>query len=427
MHTRIAEALFRAGARARNPSLFGEYERLKKSEWHRAEALAEIQLERASRFLTFAARYSRYYRGVFAEAGFDPSRLTSVADLRIVPPVEKATLIQRNREIHTDYDFKGFLAETSGTTGSALEFRKSELWDSTNRAHLMRAYDWYDVKPWHRNGYLWGYNVDPRRAAKVRALDVLQNRFRLFAFDAPAVRAFARRLRSAEYVGGYSSMIYEVARVVNELDLERPSLRLVKGTSEMILDVYHEASRAAFGRKVTSEYGAAESGLIAFECPSGSMHVNVEDVIVEIDDDGGILVTNLVSHSFPIVRYRLGDAVRLSSGTCPCGRAHPVISEIVGRKGAKVVGRTGSYPALTFYYVFKNLALSSSILLNYKAVQTTPGEVLLHIEGPENRKYEPDVRKELQKYFGSDVEVECRFVDAFDRSRAKAQYFESQL
>lgn len=427
MHSEAAGLLFRLGARSRNPSLFKEYDRVKASEWASADQLKQLQLERAVEFLSFAGENSRFYQRTFAEAGFRPRNLASLEELACLEPVDKSTLIARNREIHTDHDFPGFVAETSGTTGSALEFFKSESWDSTNRAHLMRAYDWYGVKPWERSGYLWGYNVDPRRAYRVRLLDALQNRFRMFTYDARSVRKFAAKLRTATYVAGYSSMIYEVARLVRDMNLERPPLRLVKGTSEMILDAYQAASMEAFGRKITSEYGAAEAGLIAFECPSGSMHINMEDVIVEIEEDGGILVTNLVSHSFPIIRYRLGDVVSLSSAACNCGRAHPIISDIAGRKGATVVGRTGSYPALTFYYVFKNLALVSSVLLNYKAVQSVRGAVTLFIEGRDSRQHEAAVRSEMHKYFGNDVDVEYRFVDAFDRKRAKTQYFETEL
>lgn len=61
----------------------------------------------------------------------------------------------------------------------------------------------------------------------------------------------------------------------------------------------------AFGAKIISEYGAAESGLIAYECPEcGNMHINMENVIVE-ESEGEIVVTNLLSRSFPIIRYKL--------------------------------------------------------------------------------------------------------------------------
>mgnify|MGYP000282295428 CR=1 FL=1 len=77
---------------------------------------------------------------------------------------------------------------------------------------------------------------------------------------------------------------------------------MVKGASEMILDAYQPEVDKAFGREMVSEYSAAEAGLIAFECPVGNMHINVEHVYVEVDESDEILVTNLYSHYFPIIR-----------------------------------------------------------------------------------------------------------------------------
>jgi phenylacetate-CoA ligase len=428
MHSQLAKAIFWAGARKRNPSLAEEYARVKESERLSRPQLEALQLERASRFLAFAEQHSPHWREVFAASGFSARRFSGLGDLARLPVIEKSELISCNAAIHTQYTFpKVFLAETSGTTGNALEFRKNERWDSTNRAYLMRGYDWYGVKPWERNGYLWGYDIKPAKARKVRLLDALQNRFRIFSYDEASVRAFAEELASAVYLGGYSSMVYEVARIINRLGLRQPQLRMVKGTSEMILDVYQAEAQKAFGTRIVSEYGAAEAGLIAFECPEGRMHVNMEDVILELDSNGDVLVTNLASWSFPIIRYRLGDQVKLSHEPCACGRAHSVVSEIMGRKGLSVVGRTGRYPALSFYYVFKNLALTQGVLLNYKALQEEAGRVRLDIEGTENQRHEPLVRGEIEKYFGSDIDFDIRWPQAFERERHKAQYFVSRL
>ena len=78
------------------------------------------------------------------------------------------------------------------------------------------------------------------------------------------------------------------------------------------------------------------------------------DVLEE--ENGEIIVTNLLSRSFPIIRYKLGDFVRLASSDfkCSCGRAHPVILDVLGRVGKNVLGKKSIYPSLTFYYVFKN-------------------------------------------------------------------------
>lgn len=428
MYSQLAKAIYLAGSRQRNPSLMTEYERLKASEWLSKARLQELQLERAGRFLAFVEQHSPHYRQIFAACGFSSRRFSSLEDLKVLPVIEKGELISDNKAIHSQYKFpKTFLAETSGTTGIALEFRKNERWDSINRAYLMRGYDWYGVKPWDRNGYLWGYDIKRARARKIRFLDTLQNRFRIFSYDEASVRAFATELRSAVYLSGYSSMVYEVAKIINQLEIDAPRLRMVKGTSEMILDVYQSEAERAFRTRIVSEYGAAEAGLIAFECPSGMMHINIEDVIVELNGADDIVVTNLASYSFPIIRYRLGDQIKLSNETCPCGRQHPIIDEVLGRRGASVVGQTGRYPALTFYYVFKNLAIAHAILLNYKAVQNTAGAVSLDIEGIDNRRHEPLVRLELEKYFGQDLVFDIRFLPVFQRARVKTQYFESRL
>ncbi len=428
VHDRTAETVYRAAVRVRNPSLWKEYERLKGTEHLSLPALQQIQLERTKQLLEFAEAHSPYYREQFHAHGFSVRQFSSLDDLRHLPLTSKADLVRENGRIQSTFRFDRLLtAETSGTSGVALEFRRSEQWDSINRAHVLRAYEWYGVRPWDRNGYLWGYDIAPSRARKVRLLDSLQNRFRLFRYDAESIASFARKLHSAVFLSGYSSMIYEVAKAMNERGLEAPGLRMVKGTSEMILDVYQSEAAKAFGQKIVSEYGAAEAGLIAFECPSGAMHINIEDVVLETADDGGAIVTNLASHSFPIIRYQLGDVVSLGSEPCPCGRAHPVLKEVVGRRGASVVGVKGRYPALTFYYVFKNIALDSGILLNYRVVQAEPTRCTITIEHQHNSQHEPLVRQQLHKYFADDVAFEIRYVGEFPRGGRKAQYFESHV
>ncbi len=426
MYSSFAKIIYGAGAKVRNPSLWKEYESLKQSEWLSRDKLYALQAENAGAFFKFVSRYSRYYESVFRQAGFDARKISSLDDMQRIPVITKNDLVANREAIQSDYDFsKVFKAETSGTTGGALEFNRDERWDSINRASVMRAYDWYGVKPWDRHGYFWGYNISGKHAVKVKLLDALQNRFRVFNYGREDIADFARKLRSANHVAGYSSMIYEVARIINEMGIEVPSLKLVKGTSEMILDVYHREAKKAFGVKVTSEYGAAESGLIAFECPQGNMHINIENVIVEVDAGGEIIVTNLASYSHPIIRYKLGDVVALSDEYCSCGRSHPIIKDVFGRKGALVYGHNKEYPALTFYYVFKNIAINYSILMNYKVAQYSKGEVTITIEGGENAKHENIVRQELDKYFGADMLYQIAFVKSFDRERKKAQYFES--
>jgi phenylacetate-CoA ligase len=310
-----------------------------------------------------------------------------------------------NSDIHTKYKFnKLFLSDTSGTSGKTLKFYRNEEWDSCNRAAMFRGYSWYNVDPWERNGYLWGYNFDRKEKIKTKIFDFLQNRFRMFSYDEKEILIFAKKLKYARYIAGYSSMIYEIAKIINKYKISNNyNLKMIKGTSEKIYDSYQNEIIKAFGKKMINEYGAAESGLIAFECPEGTMHINIENVLIE-EENNEIIVTNLLSKSFPIIRYKLGDYIKLAPEDykCSCGIQHPAIIEVLGRVGKKIEGKNYSFPSLSLYYVFKNLSIKYDIILNYQAIQKEKGEVELRIE-QKNNNYEEFLIKELKKYFNNDI------------------------
>lgn len=418
--------IYKLGMERRNPSLAPYLDFLMKSEEWTLSALEDYQFEKCKELCIFASQHSPFYRQRFEEVGFKPEKMQSVYDLSVLPLLGKDDLRVHHDEIAARYSFRTVtLAETSGTSGQPLSFYRNEEWDSHNRAAMFRGYAWYGVNPWDKNGYFWGYNIDKSQRWKTMVLDGLQNRFRLFDYDEQHIRRFVERLKGATFVSGYSSMIYEVAKMINELGISNKfGLRMVKGTSEKIYPSYQEEVMKAFGRKMISEYGSCESGLIAYECPEGGhMHINMENVVVE-EVDGEMVVTNLLSHSFPIIRYRLGDSIRLAPRgfRCPCGREHPVLLDVLGRVGKKVVGKQKNYPSLTFYYVFKNLLLTRRIALNYQAVQERAGHILLRIE--QNRpELQPYVETELKRYFSDDLEVDIRWGESLHAMDGKLRDF----
>lgn len=424
------EFLFRLGARWRNPSLFSRFAMLKESERWSREQLVNYQIAQCRSLLELAQGRSPYYREVFRKAQFEPADFRSLQDLQRLPVIEKSTLIRNNADIHTNVRLgKLFRCETSGTSGQVLTFLRDEEWDSGNRAAVMRGYSWFDVNPWDRSVYLWGFNTSPLKKAKVRILDVLQNRFRVFTYDEAEIKRLARHTRTAVVLHGYSSMIYNIAKILNkDGQLPRPErLKLVKGTSEKIFESYQDEARKAFGMRIVSEYGAAETGLIAFECPHGSMHIHMEGCHVEVVD-GEAVVTNLLSRSFPVIRYRLADSIELAPDgfECPCGMKHTVIREVLGRVGSVVHGKTGQFPSLAFYYVFKNLFFEKGLSLSYQAQQHEKGKVVIDVEQdcPEHLGV---VQAEIRKYFSDDLDATIRFGKKIESGQKKRRDFISHL
>jgi len=428
----IHKLIYQAGIRKRNPSLITQLEALLESDHWSYQQLENLQLKRLQELLIFAEANSPFYTSLFNKYRFNPRELHSLEDLKQLPTIEKATLIIHNKDIQSRSNFKQLrLSESSGTTGQPLTIYRSEEWDSGTRAAMLRGFYWYGVNPWDRNGYLWGYNIDPKEAKKIKFLDSIQNRFRLFSYSEEEIEHFCKKLKKAVFFTGYSSMIYEVAKKINSMGLSRqfPHLKMVKGTSEKIFPSYQEEVQKAFGLKLISEYGSMESGIIAYECrEGGNMHIVMENVMVE-EEDGEIIVTNLLSHSFPIIRYKLGDAVVVAPKNfrCPCGRCHPVILDIQGRVGKPVIGKLNSYPSLTFYYVFKNIGLKNGMTVNYQAIQNSKGKVLLRIEQAHHKVLDRLIRKELDKYFNNDVDFDIKYGEKLHAMNGKLKDFVQNL
>jgi phenylacetate-CoA ligase len=392
--------LFIVGTKTRNPDLFKQLKLLKSSDYSTKSYYDDKKKKKLKKLLNHAIEYTDFY-----------SKFTNNISLesfsKILPTIIKKDLISNSNSHASRFKFKKiFISETSGTSGEGLVFPKNQKWDTINRAAMYRGYSWYGVHPWDRNGYLWGYNISGIQKIKTLFFDSLLNRFRLFNYDESSVRSFVIKLKKATYLHGYSSMIYEVALMAKEMGFspqDFPKLKMIKGTSEKIFPLYQSVVFEVFGKKIISEYGAAESGIIAFECPNGHMHINEENVIVE-EEAGEIVVTNLNSYSFPIIRYKLGDYVKLAPySVCDCGRESDVILEVLGRVGKTIQGEKRKFPSLTLYYIFKNLALNEGFELQYQGYQSEKGNLELRFPNILSSEIRNAVKKEAFKYFGNEL------------------------
>jgi phenylacetate-CoA ligase len=407
----INKYIYKFGIYFRNKKIYANYKFLKESEaWSRDE-LQAYQLKKFKELLKFCYENSKYYKNLFDENNVSLSDIKSLDSLISIPILKKTTLLNNIDDVQCNVlNEKMFYSETSGSTGEPLVFYRNQDWDAWHNASVFRGYSWFGINPWDRNGYLWGFNYSLFRSFIVKIQDALQNRFRMFNYNDDELYRFCNKLRSAKYLNGYSSMIYELAKKINMESKFKGviNLKFVKGTSEKIFDTYQKESLEAFGSKIVSEYGAAEAGIIAFECPDGNMHVNMETCIVE-EIDNQIIVTNLVSKSFPIIRYELGDYIKLDVDTrCSCGLESHIIKEVTGRVGKNIFGFNGLYPSLTLYYVFKNIAINDSVVLNYQVIQKEKGFLDVLIDRRLSDLEKAYIKREMIKYFKDDISYSLR-------------------
>jgi phenylacetate-CoA ligase len=100
-----------------------------------------------------------------------------------------------------------------------------------------------------------------------------------------------------------------------------------------------------FGIDAYNSYGLSEMNgpSVAFECvEKKGMHLWEDAYVIEIVDRnnlepvedgevGELVLTNLIRHASPILRYRTKDLTRIIPGTCACGRTSRRVDRMMGR------------------------------------------------------------------------------------------------
>ena len=314
----------------------------------------QLQQQRLRELVAYVREHSPYFARHYADVP---------ADFRLsdLPPTEKPTLLANyddwvtDRRIHladvleyvnrdASKDQSRFLGDytalrTSGSTGNPLPMVRD---DYHNKIHgqligqrLLEGAnaDAMDISKHRRasvihlsNGassygaFLRMKAAHPECADNLLGISVLES-----------VDSIVEKLNAfqPETMAGYPSMMVRLAveQLQGRLHL---SLKHLATSAEMLSEENFHLLREAFQCPVANNYCMTEGGEIAMTHNCPHLHINDDWVIVEpIDKDGNlitdpdqwsdaILVTDLSNFVQPIIRYRVGDVVRVRPSTYDC-------------------------------------------------------------------------------------------------------------
>ncbi|HEY3176038.1 MAG TPA: hypothetical protein VGK94_09820 [Candidatus Polarisedimenticolia bacterium] len=332
----MRRALFRAWLNARAAPLLAYLARIEESQWLSREEVDRLQVGKLRAILEYAGRNVPYYRDLFHKQGFEPASVRSVEDLTRLPVLERETLLTHFDDLcAVPRPPDAYARSTGGSTGRPLRFLVDRHEMATRSAHIYRGFRWLGWDLGDRAAYVWGSDIDARehRGAMGRVRDAFVGVLWLDAFKMAGDRLDAhldriRRFDPAALIG-YPSSLHLLAR--RALTTERPlKLRGVESSAEMLAPGVRRDLQLAFGCPVLDRYGCREAGVVAHECPAGSLHVNSEAVVLE-SAGGEVLLTTLNNHAMPLIRYRNEDLADLSAASCACGRGLPLVKGLRGR------------------------------------------------------------------------------------------------
>ncbi len=389
LYTRIASGvLFPLHERAKGHHSVALHRELEQSQWWTHGRILRSQADRLRSFLCEIGTHVPYYRDLFRKAGFDPAAVGSVEDLRSLPHLDKPTIRAHTDALKSDRAGKLVRYNTGGSSGEPLVFYMGMGRVSHDVAAKWRATRWWNVDMHHQmDGYLESI----------------------------------RRLRP-RMLFGYASALALLAGHAERQgrDMTDLGIRVAFATGETLYPEQRAVIERVFAAPVANGYGSRDAGFIAHQCPSGSLHLSAEHVVVELIDAAGravepgekgeIVVTHLATGDFPFVRYRTGDMAVMGTEPCACGRGLPVLREVFGRSTDFVRTVSGNtMHALALIYEVRDRP-------GVRAFKFVQGEdlslELLLAAGPElTGEVEAGIRAGILKRMGEGTVLTIRRVD----------------
>ena len=319
---------------------------LEQLQWLSVEELKARQLVKLKNIVRYAYENVPFYQNKFQGIGFRPDDLNSFEDYKQLP-----TLTKKDIQIHLDELISKNISKdrllkdsSGGSTGIPTVFYTDKSNRDLRRGAALMSDSWTGWQVGEKSSYLWGADrdTDVIRSLKDKIAHKFIHRTSLlnaFELDEATMRRHVETLRREKptLIIAYANVAFFFGKFLLESGLSIPSPKGIVCSAETLTEEKRAVIEKAFGCKALNRYASREIGLIAAECPHQSgLHINTEDVYVEIEqngdsDFGEIIVTDFNNHAMPFIRYRTGDVGVPSIDACTCGRGMPLIKEVKGR------------------------------------------------------------------------------------------------
>lgn len=297
-----------------------------------------------------------------------------INDLKKLPILEKEDLrfYGKTDLMSLNFDRKGEYFASSGSTGTPTSIyfsvKMHQIWSAIFEARIR---NWAGVNLKTPRGMIGGRRVvvDSKSKGPFYRYNFAEKQtyFSAYHISLNSVSDYINGMKrhSVEYMTGYAMGNYFLAKFIEESGLKVPKLKAVITSSEKLTPEMRATFERVFGCKTYDSYSGVEACGLISECEYGKLHISPDVGILEIikpngeyalpGETGELICTGLLNFDQPLIRYRIGDVVRLSKNqNCNCGRNMTIIDEIIGRHEDTVVGADGRL-MVRFHGVFIDL------------------------------------------------------------------------
>ncbi|HXP73757.1 MAG TPA: AMP-binding protein [Stellaceae bacterium] len=413
-------------------------DQLEESQWWSPDLLQGYQFGQLERLLAHAHETVPFYRTRLAAAGYRPGQAITPEFWRSLPLLERRDLQDQGdalKSTSVPAEHGGtFKISTSGSTATPVSVWRSDLQALILGAVVLRKVLWQSWDFRLKLGAViatedgasfgpagqcypdWGWpSALVYQTGPAVVLDL----------GVTVVEIAEWLLREQpDYLRIYPVLLKDLSFHFMDRGLIPPRLKGIMCGAEVITSDLRELVRRVFGLELFASYGAREAGTIALQCPEREhYHVQAEVTLVEVLDDEGkpcapgetgtVVVTPLQGFASPLIRYVIGDRAVVGA-SCPCGRPHPVLAQVVGRTRHHLVLPSGArrcnFDALAFWQ-FDDIR-------QYQIVQKSfhDLEVRLVVRRPLTEEVKAEVARRLKTTTSEHFSVAFTYHDSIPRT-----------
>lgn len=403
------------------------YKLYNKTQWYSEKEMKEYQLEKFQKLITHCYNNVPFYTNYMDKKGIKVADIKSLEDLKLFPIITKEIIKENYNAFIPINSIKGNkISQTGGTTGNILFKRtdahsRSSIWGTFKRFRK-----WMDLEDRERGlilmgGHVIGKNYKDKFKKKINNL--LSNTISLNPYDTTEenIQTIINVLKKdkIKYIRSYPQFLFSLSKRLKAEGLTF-NLKAITTTAEPLLVEQRDLFREVFHCETYDQYGCGEISGVAYECEKHEgLHIAEERVIIEVQNENDLIITDLDNYSLPYIRYYNADQAIFSKQKCSCGRQSPLIKEIMGRTCDYTTGINGEFLHWAYYWhlFFDSKIAEDYDLKKFQVIQENKDLLIIKLICQSlSQEEEQELVNNIQQRMGK-INVRFEYVDIIENTK----------
>lgn len=338
------------------------------NQWH------DYQTIELRKILVHAFNTVPFYNRTYSNLGFKLSDFLNfeISDLHKLPVLTKNDLrcFGTSDLLSSVKEEGSVFFNSSGSTGTPVSILYSNNFHQKISAALeARVRNWAGISRFNSRGMIGGRKIlgSKNYSPPFHRYNIFEKQLYFSAYHISKTNSFnyleAIRKYRLDYMTGYAYSNYYLASILLNLNVDIPNLKAVITSSEKLTSEMRDTLSKAYNCNVFDSYSGVEyCGLISqFK---DKLFISPDVGLIEIPNniscdnnynEGDILCTGFLNYSQPLIRYQIGDHLRISNyNSSYQGINMPEVYEIIGRN-EDVIETLDGRKMVRFHSVYYNI------------------------------------------------------------------------